>query len=127
MSSWKQMRDDEEEVQQCEDPQSTLEEVEAAMRQEATDLQKAFRDRAKKENQRFQDVCDTDYYMTVCFSNRAQMEEFCESVGLDADEIFIDGREFARKIGKALKTPDSQFPKVQAFNRDYVALAREIK
>ena len=88
-------------------------------------LHQAFRDRAAREQRRVVDVCDSNYYVVVCFSNREQLDEFCASIGLNADEIYMDGRDFAKKINRALKTPDTIFPKIQPFNRDYVRRARE--
>ena len=97
----------------------TLADHEQAVDEAITELQQAFRDRNEKEQSRFKDVCDSNYYFVVCFSNRPQMEEFCKKVGLDSDEIYIDGREFAKKIGKALEKPDTEFPKTQAFSKSW--------
>ncbi len=116
MSKWKQQREKEEEENKI----PTLEEFEEGMKNEITDLQQAFRDRAANEQQRFADVCDTDYYFVVFFSNYDQMVEFCDTYHLDIDDLYIDGRKLARNIGKAIKTPDSAFPKIQPFNKDYV-------
>lgn len=127
MSKWKDNREAEQQTARAEQDQQPMgmEELEAAFASDIDELHRAFRERTSKENKRFKDVYDTDYYFTVCFSNQEQMVEFCESVGLNSDQIYIDGREFARKIGKALKTADTEFPKTQPFNRDYVARARE--
>ena len=126
MSKWKEAR--EAEAQKAsnknkKDEVPSLEEFEKGMASDIDALHQAFRDRAKQEEKRFADVCDSDYYFVVCFSNNAQLLEFCDSVGLNPDEIYIDGRDFARKIRRALKTPDTEPSKIQPFNRDYLARA----
>ena len=125
MSKWKEQKAAEAKVAEKKKPEPpSLEQFEEGMASDIDALHQAFRDRAKQEEKRFSDVCDSDYYFVVCFSNNAQLVEFCESVGLNPDEIYIDGREFARKIKRALKTPDSEPARIQPFNKDYVARAR---
>lgn len=125
MSRWKEQKEAEERKKQAQHQKEkpTLEEIEDGTLSEFDTLHEGFRERAAKENQRFYDVTNTDYYFVVCFSNNAQLVEFCESVGLNPDEIYMDGRQFAKKINRALKTPDTQFPKTQAFNRDFMERA----
>ena len=121
MSRWADQKKPKQEEPQ--EPQ-TLEEFEEGTAAGMEKLHQAFRDRAAKEDQRVMDVVDCNYYFVVCFSNRAQLYEFCEKTGLNPDEIYIDGRAFARKINRALQTPDTKFPKVQPFNKDYVNRSR---
>lgn len=125
MSKWKDQKEAEKTKQ--EEPQKipTLKEFEESMDENARELHQAFRERAAREEQRVLDVVNCDYYFVVCFSNRKQLYEFCERTGLNPDEIYIDGRTFARKINRALETPDTDFPKTQPFNRDYAKRARE--
>lgn len=127
MSKWKEAKAAEEARKQKEQKQPTLEEFEEGMASDIDELQKAFRERAQKEQQRFADVTNTDYYFVVCFSNYKQLVEFCDMLGIMPDDLYHDGREFARKMKKALSTPDTDFPKIQPFNKDYVARAREKK
>ena len=127
MSSWKEEREKEAQARQAKEvpkKKPTLEEFEEGMAEDLKNVRESFRARADKEAKRFSDVCDADYYFVVCFSNKAQMEEFCETVGLNPDEIYIDGRQFARRIGRALSAPDTQFPQIQSFGKDYVQRAR---
>lgn len=116
MSKWKDMHDEEvkaaqQEVQQPEF--ESLDEIETGFAEDMQELHQAFRDRAQKENKRFMDVTDTDYYFCVCFRSQEQMVEFCESVGIDPDQIYVDGKEFARKIGRAIKAHDPVLPRQQ--------------
>lgn len=126
MSKWADQKaaEQKKQEQQPQEPQ-TLEEFEQATADGMEQLHQAFRDRAAKEDQRVLDVVNCDYYFVVCFSNRRQLFEFCDRTGLNPNEIYMDGREFARKINRALETPDTQFPKTQPFNRDYVKRAME--
>ena len=123
MSKWADQKKAEKTEQKKEEP-AQLEEFEQAMAESVNQLQTAFREKIVKEDKRVNDVCNADYYFVVCFSNRDQLFEFCEGVGLNPNEIYFDGRQFARRINKALKTPDTDFPKVQPFNKDYVKRAR---
>lgn len=123
MSKWKEQKAQEAEAPENQEP-ATLEEFEQAMDESIQNLQNAFREKIVKEDKRVNDVVNCDYYFVVCFSNRDQLYEFCEGIGLNPAEIYIDGRQFARKINRALKTPDTQFPKTQPFNKDYVKRAR---
>ena len=124
MSKWKDQKAKEAETPVQEEPQG-LDEFEQSMSESIGELQNAFREKIVKEDKRVVDVVNCDYYFVVCFSNRDQLFEFCDSVGLNPNEIYIDGRQFAKKINRALKTPDTQFPKTQPFNKDYVKRARE--
>ena len=103
----------------------TLEELETDLSNTLDDLDQAFRDRANREKDRYAQTCDSLYYFTVYFSNRAQMIEFCESFGLDYREFYFDGRKLAEKFRRALRTPDTRFSKVRPFNKDFVARARD--
>lgn len=127
MSGWKEARAREAEearLKQDTKKKPSLKEFEDGMAEDLKNVREVFRERAEKENKRFADVCDSDYYFVVCFSNKAQLQEFCDSVGLNSDEIYVDGREFAKRIKRTLSTPDTDFPKIQPFNKDYVDRAR---
>lgn len=116
MSKWKDMQQEEyaQKMQQEQEQQfESLAEVESGFLDDIKELHSAFRDKAQKENKRFMDVTNTDYYFCVCFRSQEQMKEFCKSVGLDPQQIYIDGKEFARKIGRVVKSPDPVLPRQQ--------------
>ena len=113
-----------EQKQQEEQAIPTLEEFESGMLDDIDDVAKGFRERASREAQRFEDVCDTDYYFVVVFSNKTQLMEFCDKFGVDFDDLYVDGRKWARKLGKKIECQDSVFPKIQPVNKDYAARAR---
>lgn len=126
MSKWQEQKEAEKKQAKTEKPEvPTLETFENEMKDGMEQMHQAFRDRAAKEQQRIFDVCDADYYFVVCFSNKGQLVEFCEKMQLNPDEIYIDGKEFARRVNRALQTPDTKFPNTQPINRDYANRARE--
>lgn len=90
----------------------TLEQVESETLDELSEVEKSFRERMVNENKRFRDMCDTEYWVAVCFTSREQKEEFLRSLDLPIEEKYIDGREMARKINRAIKTPDLKFAKI---------------
>lgn len=95
----------------------TLEQVESETLDELSEVEKSFRERMANENKRFRDMCDTEYWVAVCFTNREQKEEFLRSLDLPIEEKYIDGREMARKINRAIKTPDLKFAKISKPNK----------
>lgn len=103
----------------------SLEQLEKDSAQELDEVAEGFRSRMKKENDRFVDVVDSGYWFCVCFTSAKQKEEFLDELGIPADEKYIDGREMARAYRKALKTPDTDFPQVRAFDKDYLKLAMD--
>ena len=123
MSKWKDLHDKPEEVTMV----PSLEDFEQEMDEQLDDAQKAFRERITKEEKRLKDACDCNYYFTVFFQNSAQLYEFCDKFGIDRDLLYVDGRELAKQFNKALETKDMAFPKIQQFNKDYVARAREFQ
>lgn len=103
-----------------------LEELEKATLEELDEVKRGFRERTKQENERFRDVCDTEYWFCVSFNSRAQKEELLKKLGFDPDEKYLNGRDFAKKVNRALETPDMEFPKVRAFDKEYVGMSRKI-
>ena len=103
-----------------------LEALEEDLENTLDDLSKGFRDRANQEKQRYAETCDSLYYFTVYFSNRQQMQEFCENFDMDFTQFFFDGRDIARKFKRALKTPDTTFKRTQPFNKDYLEHVRDV-
>lgn len=98
----------------------TLGQLEAQCESELGEVESSFRERLKNENQRFRDMCDTEYWCCLCFTSRAQKEEFLKSLGLDPEEKYIDGKEFARAVKRPVKTPDLKFAKIGKGSRDYL-------
>lgn len=102
----------------------SLEALESEVLEELGDVEKSFRERMAAENKRFRDMCDTEYWFCVCFTSRAQKEEMLETLGLELDEKYIDGREFAKAVKAQLKTEDLKFARIKKPNRDFANRAR---
>lgn len=100
------------------------EEVEETCKETVDQWKTSFRERMKKENARKKAVTDSGYYVCVYFSNREQCDEFLEKFGLSKKEIFVDGRKIARMCNKALETPDTDFPRTQGIDKDYLKRVR---
>ena len=98
----------------------SLAQLEQDCLEEVGEVEKGFRERMKQENNRFRDMCDTEYWFCVCCTSRAQKEELLESIGFDGDLKYIEGKEFARAVKKSLKTPDLKFAKIGKGSKDYL-------
>lgn len=121
MSYWERKKTKEEPIK--EEQEATLgglDELEENTIDELGEVEKSFRERMARENSRFQDMCDTEYWFCVCFTSRAQKEEFMQKAGLPVDEKYIEGREMAKAFRKSIKTPDLEFAKIQPFGKEYV-------
>lgn len=124
MSRWKKEEEVALEMEEAGEIPS-LEELEEQTHEEIDEIKQGFRDRAKAEQKRFVDVCDTGYWFCVAFSTRAQKEEMLALLGIEPDLKYVDGKEFARAVKKSLKNPDQEFAKIKAFDKDYVRMARD--
>ena len=122
MSKWKEMKETTQ--PEPEEPMG-MEAVEKAFDDQLDEALVAFKERREKEKTRFADVTDTNYYFVVCFSNNAQMAEFCEKFGLDISYKYYDGREVARKFKRALQTPDMATPREKGKSKEYTERAMD--
>lgn len=119
MGYWDKEKIVEPEVEE-EDTGMTLEELEQGSLEDLGEVEKSFRERMKQENSRFRDMCDTEYWFAVCFTSRAQKEEFLEKIGMDTDLKYIEGREMAKAFRKSIKTPDLEFAQIRPFDKEYL-------
>lgn len=64
-------------------------------------MQQAYRDRAKAEQSRFTAATDSEYWVAVCFTSRAEKEAFLKAARIPArmGDKYLDGRQFARRVG----------------------------
>lgn len=109
-----------------EQQEDSLEALESDCLADMGEVEKGFRARMKEENERFRDMCDTEYWVCLCFKSRAQKEEFLASVGMETDLKYIDGREMARAIKRPVKTPDLKFARIKAPDKEFSARAMDI-
>ncbi|MGW5741569.1 hypothetical protein [Amycolatopsis sp. NPDC003861] len=69
-------------------------------RRELTALQQGFRDRARREAERFRLATDSEYWIAVCFKTREDKEKFLRNAGLLAiGDKYMDGYAVARVLG----------------------------
>ena len=122
MSKWKELHNEAPAQPEPEEP-AGMDAVEQGFEEQLDEALVAFKQKRETENKRFGDVTDCGYYFTVCFTSRAQMDEFCDTFGLDKDLRYHDGRQLSRTLGKALRTADPGIPKEKGRNKDYAARA----
>ena len=74
--------------------------AEQDLKEELTDLQKAYRKRAKNEDKRFKAAIDSEYWFCVCFESREAKESFLAAINHPEAEgdKYIDGRDLARSL-----------------------------
>jgi hypothetical protein len=67
----------------------------------------AFRDRAKREDERFQLATDSEYWVALCFRTRDEKEAFLAAAGLlHLGDKYLDGHAAARVLGVEFTTND---------------------
>lgn len=65
-----------------------------------TDLQRGFKERAAREEQRFRDATDSEYWFCVVFASRDHKERFLRQTGLwEHGDKYLDGDVFADALG----------------------------
>ena len=75
---------------------------------------------------RFDKVTSDGFWFCVYFNTDEQKEEFLQSIGLEKNCRYLDGREFAKSIGKALKTPNFDFGKEKLPVKEFKDRARPV-
>lgn len=98
-----------------------LEQLESECLEELGEVEQSFRERMSAENKRFRDMCDTEYWCCICFTSRAQKEEFLESLNFDGDLKYIEGKEFARTVKRPVKTEDLRFARIGKGSKEYLS------
>ncbi len=69
-------------------------------RKELNALQQGFRDRAKREAERFRLATDSEYWIAVCFKTREDKEKFLRNAKLlPIGDKYMDGYAVARALG----------------------------
>lgn len=78
----------------------------AEAKEEVSAVLQGFMDRRKAEQERFELVTDSEYWVAVCFPTRALKEEFLSELEMLKDgDKYIDGMQLADAIGLKLKSP----------------------
>lgn len=72
----------------------------------------AFQQRAAREDERFWDSVDSEYWFAVCFQTREQKEEFISALNIDdLGDKYIDGMELAKRLKIQLQSRIPAIPK----------------
>lgn len=96
----------------------TVDGVEAEALDSANAFLMGFRDRAKQEGKRLEDVTDSEYWVAVCFQTREQKDEFLLKAGLaDLGDKYLDGMQVARVMGIKLESRMPPMPKLRLDRR----------
>lgn len=99
------------------------EDVEAVALQEASEVLTAFRSAASREDQRFLDATDSEYWVAVCFQTREQKEEFLRKARIEhLGDKYLDGMKVAQVMGIELTSRVPAMPNLR-IDRRLVELA----
>lgn len=100
--------------------------AEKESKEEMSEVLLAFKERAKREQQRYWDAVDSEYYTVLCFQTRAQRDEFLEKAGLlnlgDRGERYLDGLKVAEILGIPIDSPTPTMPKLRKCPKDMAKL-----
>lgn len=116
----------EEEVEEREKPDITLEEYEVLAEVKLEDNGTYLSRKMEEHKDRFKNVVSDGYWFCVYFNNDGQKEEFLESLGLEKNCRYIPGKEFARKCGKTISTPNFDFGEEKKPVKEFAERARPI-
>lgn len=105
-----------------------LDELEAAM----ADTQQAVLDtiddlaaQVKRQKAYMKDITSSNFWFAVCFNNQMQKEQFLAAIGITPTDTFVEGRDFAKRVGVQYKEPDHVY-KTRGVQKKYAERAREI-
>lgn len=86
-------------------PESDRADIEAAHELEA--LHSAMNARRRQEDDRFRRATDSEYWLAVCFTDRASKEAFLAAIPKDVawlGDKYLDGHDLARRLGIDLES-----------------------
>lgn len=108
------------------EPMPGPEEAEAEALAEVSEILSGFRGRAKREDQRFVDATDSEYWVAICFQTRDQKEEFLQKAKwADLGDKYLDGMAVAKVMGIKLQSRIPALPSLR-LDRRLQALARTL-
>lgn len=108
------------------EPMPGPEEAEAEALAEVSEILTGFRGRAKREDQRFVDATDSEYWIAICFQTREQKEEFLHKAHLiDLGDKYLDGMAVAKVMGIKLTSRIPSMPSLR-LDRKLQTLARSL-
>lgn len=95
--------------------------------EETSELLQGFKDRAKREQQRFVQATDSEFWFAICFQTREQKEEFLHKWlgSLDLGDKYLDGMQVAELLGILLESEVPPMPKLRTDSK-LAAMARDL-
>lgn len=88
--------------------------IEQEAANEINEVLTAFKNRAEREDQRFVDATDSEYWVAICFQTRDQKEEFLQKLGLlEMGDKYLDGMRVAHKLGVKLESRVPPLPQLR--------------
>jgi len=83
---------------------TTIDEAEALAKEELSEVLAGFKARSAREEDRFTDTTDSEYWVAVCFQSRAQKDEFLQKTDLmEHGDKYLDGMLLAERLGIQLE------------------------
>jgi len=77
-------------------------------------IKSAFQQRARGEQQRFENATDSEFWVAFCFQTRAQKEQFLRALKLiDLGDKYIDGLDAAEVLGVDVTEPSPAWPELR--------------
>lgn len=96
-------------------------------KQELNELQQAFKNAADRENTRFWDAVDSEFWFAICFQTREQKEEFLQALKLlDLGDKYLDGMKVAKRLQITLKSRVPHIAKLKESDKSLEELAMDL-
>lgn len=93
------------------------EEIEQEAAGELSELLAGFKSRSSRENERFVQATDSEYWFCVCFQTREQKEEFLQKLRLlELGDKYLDGLLVAKRLGVKIESPVPPLPTIRGDN-----------
>ncbi|WP_278976737.1 hypothetical protein [Oligella urethralis] len=81
-------------------PPERTDDLESDLLNDLDAVKQGFRERAKIENSRFEDVTDSEYWFAMCFKTRDQKERFLRAMAwIEYGDKYLNGIEIANQMG----------------------------
>lgn len=94
-----------------------------ATKDELHALKSDFQKRAAREQDRFMEAADSEFWVALCFQTRAQKEEFLRKLKLlDLGDKYLDGLMVAKRMGVKIEEKGPAFRPTKGPNKRLTAL-----
>lgn len=93
-----------------------------------TEVERAFKERASKEAERYRQAVDGEFWICVVFQTREQKEQFLSNIGIDRilhGDKYIDGWDMAKALKVPLDRASMRYNISDKLDRKLIDLARD--